>query len=250
MTVSGRNVLVTGAAQGIGAEIAGGLAARGAGVALADIADPGPVAREIAAATGTALAIVADVTEEDDCRRMVAETVDGLGGLDGLVCNAALFAGLPNTPFDDISVEDWDRVMAVNARGPWLCIRAAKPAMIEAGGGSIVLIASNRIFAGQSMLLHYDASKGAVLAMGRSLARELGPSDIRVNTIAPGLTMSEGTRGRDGIAEREAAVVRSRALGRSQMPADLVGACAFLLGSDSANVTGQTLVVDGGGVMH
>ena len=127
MTVSGRNVLVTGAAQGIGAEIARGLAARGTGVALADIVDPGPAAREIAATAGTALAIVADVAEEADCRRMVAEAVDGLGGLDGLVCNAALFAALPNTPFDDISVEDWDRVMAVNARGPGCASRRRNP---------------------------------------------------------------------------------------------------------------------------
>ena len=250
MSVANKKILITGAAQGIGAEIARGLASRGASVALADIDDPSAVVAGIAAARGTALALVADVADDGSCRRMVAETVDGLGGLDGLVCNAALFAELPNTPFDDISVKEWDRVMAVNARGPWLCVRAAKPAMEEANGGSVVLIATNRIFAGRAMLLHYDASKGAVLAMGRSLARELGPSNIRVNTIAPGLTMSEGTRARDGIAEREASAIRGRALGRSQAPADLVGACAFLLGGDSANITGQTLVVDGGGVMH
>lgn len=246
----GAAVIVTGAAQGIGAELARGLAAIGAGVALADIADPEPAARMIADAGGRVVAVQVDVASEADCRRMVERTLAAFGRLDGLVCNAALFSGLPAQGYDEIPIEAWDRVMAVNVRGPWLCARAAVPAMEKAGGGSIVMISSNRVFQGFPMLLHYDASKGAVLAMARSLARELGPKKIRVNTVAPGLTMSEGVLARPGIAERAAAIARSRALGRDQQPQDLVGAVAFFLGRGSAFVTGQSLIVDGGGIMN
>ena len=140
--------------------------------------------------------------------------------------------------------------MAVNVRGPWLCARAAKDRMAQAGGGSIVMMASNRIFSGSSLLLHYDASKGAVQAMAKSLAREVGPLNIRINTIAPGLTMSEGVQARPGVEDRNAAIVRERALGRTQIPNDIVGAAAFLLCHDSASITGQTVVIDGGGIMH
>ena len=126
------------------------------------------------------------------------------GGVDGLVCNAALFSALPIQMYDEIDPELWDEVMRVNVKGPWLCARAAVPAMERAGGGSIVMVSTNRIFRGYPGLLHYDASKGGVLAMTRSLIRELGPRNIRVNTIAPGLTMSEGVLARDGIGDRKA----------------------------------------------
>jgi NAD(P)-dependent dehydrogenase (short-subunit alcohol dehydrogenase family) len=140
--------------------------------------------------------------------------------------------------------------MAVNVKGTWLSTVAAVPALERAGGGAIVMIATNRIFHGFPNLLHYDASKGAVLAMARSLARELGPKRIRVNTIAPGLTMSEGVLAKPGIAERAAAIAASRALARDQTPEDLVGSVAYFLSDASGFVTGQTLIVDGGGLMH
>ena len=135
---------------------------------------------------GEALGVKADVTELSDCERMVAAAEKAFGGVDGLVNNAALFATLPIAAQDEIQPELWDRVMAVNVKGPWLCSRAAVPAMVRAGGGSIVMIATNRIFHGFPGMLHYDASKGAVLAMTRSLIRELGSKNIRVNTVAPG----------------------------------------------------------------
>ena len=243
-------VIITGAAQGIGAVLARSLAERGACVALADIADPSPAAAAICAAGGRAIGVQVDVTRQSDCEAMVARTVEAFGSLTGLVCNAALFATLQPQPFDTIAVDEWDRVMAVNVRGPWLCARAAAPAMERAAGGSIVMIGTNRTFMGFPMMLHYDASKGAVVAMTRSLARELGPRGIRINTVAPGLTMSEGVLARSGIESRNAAVVQGRALGRTQQPQDLVGAVSFFLSPDSGFVCGQSLIVDGGGILN
>ena len=180
---------------------------------------------------------------------MVDAAVEAFGGIDGLVCNAALFAALPIQPFDEIDEDLWDRVMAVNVKGPWLCACAAVPALEAAGGGSIVNIATNRIFHGFPGMLHYDASKGAVLAMTRSLMRELGPKNIRVNTISPGLTMSEGVLAREGIQDRAPQIAAGRALARDQQPEDLVGGVAFFLSDQSNFVNGQNMSIDGGGII-
>lgn len=245
-----KKVIVTGAAQGIGAVLASGFADMGARVVLADIRDPAEAADRIRKQGGKAISVVADVTVASDCERMVRAAEDEFGGLDGLVCNAAMFTELPLESFDEIDEALWDRVMAVNAKGPWLGARAAAPAMARCGGGSIVMIGTNRMLAGYPGLLHYDASKGAVLAMTRSLIRELGPMNIRVNTILPGLTMSEGVQARDGIAERADRIAKGRSLGRNQHPEDLVGPTAFFLSNHSGFVTGQSLVVDGGGIVQ
>lgn len=248
--LEGKRIIVTGAAQGIGAVMAAGFARLGGRVCLADIEDAGPAADGIKAAGGDAIAVRCDVTDPAACEAMVGETVSAFGGLDGLVCNAALFATLPIEPYDDIAPELWDKVMAVNVKGPWLCTRAAAPAMERSGGGSIVMIATNRIFHGFPGMLHYDASKGGVLAMTRSLIRELGPKNIRVNTIAPGLTLSEGVLAREGIEDRKGAIAAGRSLARDQQPEDLIGPTAFFLSDHSAFVSGQSLGVDGGGVIH
>ena len=245
-----KRIIVTGAAQGIGAVLAEGFAEMGAKVALADSANPSDAAFRIKKAGGTALPVRMDVTSREDCQRMVAETEAAFGGVDGLVNNAAIFAKLPIENFNEIDEGLWDRVMEVNVKGPWLCVCAVVPAMLRAGGGSIVMISSNRIFHGYPGMLHYDASKGAVLAMARSLIRELGPKNIRVNTIAPGLTMSEGVKAREGIRERAGRIAASRSIARDQQPEDLVGATAFFLSDAAAFVTGQSLGVDGGGIVH
>ena len=245
-----KRIIVTGAAQGIGASLAEGFAKMGASVALADIRDPTGAVQRIRKRKGSAIGISMDITSLADCERLVADTETAFGGVDGLVNNAALFAALPIQGFNEISEDLWDQVMAVNVKGAWLCVRAAVPAMERAGGGSIVMISSNRIFHGYPGMLHYDASKGAVLAMARSLIRELGPSNIRVNTIAPGLTMTEGVRARPGIEERAAEIVASRSLARIQLPEDLIGATAFFLSDAAEFVTGQSRSVDGGGNIH
>ena len=245
-----KRIIVTGAAQGIGAALASGFAGMGARVVLADVRDPAEAADRICGQGGKAISVIADVTLAADCERMVSAADHEFGGLDGLVCNAALFADLTLESFDRIDEVLWDRVMAVNAKGPWLGAKAAAPAMARSGGGSIVMIGTNRVLAGYPGLLHYDASKGAVLAMTRSLIRELGPMNIRVNTILPGLTFSEGVRTRDGIAERAERIAEGRSLGRNQHPEDLVGPAAFFLSDHSGFVTGQSLVVDGGGIVQ
>lgn len=248
--LDGKCIIVTGAAQGIGAVMAKGFAAMNARVMLMDITDPANAVESIRSAGGDAIGIKADVTRGEDCIAVAAETEAAFGRVDGMVCNAALFTTLPQEPFDEIDEGLWDAVMAVNVKGPWLCVRAAVPAMERAGGGSVVMIASNRIFRGYPDLLHYDASKGAILAMVRSLIRELGPKNIRVNTIAPGLTLSEGVLRREGILDRKDAIAAGRSLARDQEPGDLVGPTAFFLSDHAAFVTGQSLVVDGGGIVH
>lgn len=248
--LEGKVAIVTGAAQGIGASIARGLAEEGASVVIADVLDGEPVAAAIADAGGKALALDNDVTDETSIARLVARVCDHFGGVDILVNNAALFGKLPQTPFADISVEQWDDVMRVNTRGVWQLTKAVVPAMQERGGGAIVNIATNRVYTGYPGLLHYDASKGAVIAMSRALAMELGDHNIRVNTVCPGLTMSENVLEKEGIEANAAALYARRAIKRPQEPADLVGPVIFFASSLSGLVTGQSLVVDGGAILR
>ncbi len=248
--LEGRVAIVTGAAQGIGATFAKGLAAEGAAVAIADVDSGAKVVAEIEAAGGRALDVQTDVSDEASCMDMVARTVDAFGRLDILVNNAALFTSIDRSPFDEISVDVWDRVMAVNIKGVWLGCKAAVPEMRKNKYGKIISICTGRIFKGAPYFLHYDASKGAVFAITRSLAREVGDDNICVNAIAPGSTMSENVVARTnwmgGGPERTR---ETRALKRDETPEDLVGACVFLASSDSDFVTGQTLVIDGGSAM-
>ncbi len=249
--LDGKVAIVTGAAQGIGAAYARAMAAEGASVCVADINDPGPVAALIRDTGGSAIGCTADVSRLAACETMVAETVSAFGGLDVMVSNAAVFAVLERQSFMDIDVGEWDRVMAVNVRGTFNCARAAAPEMQRRGGGAIINISSDTVMKGVPGMLHYVSSKGAVLAMTRSLARELGDDNIRVNSIAPGLTMSEGIEAkRDKLAANIELSIASSALKREQVPEDLVGAVLFLASDESAFVTGQTLVVNGGAVMN
>jgi len=251
--LDGRVAIVTGAAQGIGATYAKAFAAEGAKVVVTDIDDCEPVAQEIRNSYQGAevLTLRTDVSSEKACEEMVAKTVERFGRLDILVPNAALFGKLGYKGFEDIPVSEFDAVMAVNIKGPWLCIKAATPQMKKQGYGKIINIASGTLFKGSPNLLHYVSSKGAILAMTRSLARELGDHGIRVNSLAPGLTMSEAVIAMDeDHHEQHMKTVNSRALKREQTPDDLVGAMIFLASADSDFMTGQCMVVDGGSVNH
>jgi NAD(P)-dependent dehydrogenase (short-subunit alcohol dehydrogenase family) len=245
--LDGKRILVTGAANGIGRAIAVELARQGAHVALADIRPPEETAVIITRAEGHAVAIQADVSNPADTRRMVDETIRALGGLDGLVNNAGVYSSLIPRPFEEIDLEEWRRVFEVNVFGLMSCCQAVVPQMKAQGSGRIVNIISGTPFKGIPFMLHYVASKGAVLGITRSLARELGPSNILVNGVAPGFTLSEGVMDNDvQLTKLREVSKNARSLARDQMPEDVAGAVAFFMSDGAAFVSGQTLLVDGG----
>jgi NAD(P)-dependent dehydrogenase (short-subunit alcohol dehydrogenase family) len=250
--LDGRVIIVTGAAQGIGVGYAQGLAEQGARIVAADAQDPEPVAATIRQAGGEAIGVKADVTDDGAIKDLVAASEDAFGGrIDGLINNAALFTSLERRRFEDFDLDEFDDVMRVNVRGVWQMTRVVTPVMRRQKYGKIVNIASGTVYKGSPMLLHYVASKGAIVAMSRALAKELGDDNICVNTIAPGLTQTDVimAQGRYSNEHFEASVA-SRALKRLQSPEDLVGAAAFLMSTASDFMTGQVLVVDGGSVFN
>ena len=246
--LDGKVTIVTGGAAGLGFAYARRFVSEGARVMLADVVDPADALKRLEAPAVTH-ALRADVARFEDCTRLVEETLRRFGRVDVLVNNAAVFATLRPTPLEKIPEAEWDRVMAVNVKGIWNCVRAVAPAMRAQGGGRIVNVASAIAHKGTAGLLHYVTSKGAVIAMTRALARELGPDRIAVNAVAPGLTMSDTVLANPDIAafQREA-VLASRSLKREAVAEDVEGTVVFLASEDSAFMTGQTLVVDGGSV--
>ncbi len=241
-----RRIVITGAARGLGRAFAEAAVDAGARVVVADVLED--AGRETAEALRGAEFAAVDMAEPASVASLAARAGELLGGIDGLVNCAALATGIGGRGCEEIDVETWDRVMAVNARGPWLAVRAMAPALRAAGNGKIVNIASDTAMWGAPLLLHYVASKGAVIAMTRSLARELGGDGIAVNAVAPGLTLVEATEGVS--AERHRAYVEGRAMNRAQLPGDAVGAVLFLLSDAADFVTGQVLPVNGGFVLN
>jgi NAD(P)-dependent dehydrogenase (short-subunit alcohol dehydrogenase family) len=245
--MNGKVAIVTGATQGIGRAIAEGLAAAGARIVVADLHG----AEETAAAFAGGLGITADVANEADVQRLVDEVVERCGTVDILVNNAGLYASLEMRPFEQIPLEEWRKVMDVNVASMFLTCRAVVPVMRANGGGKIVNISSGTPFRGVPFLLHYVTSKGAIVALTRALAKEVGKDKVLVNCVAPGFTMSAGVAAHPEVIEKLRDVsVSARTLQRDQVPDDVVGAVVFLCGPGSDFITGQSIVIDGGQTFH
>jgi len=247
MRLAGKVAIITGGARHIGAAYCRRLADEGAAIVIADVLDGEPVAGEIRKKSGKAIALKVDVSKEEDTVRMAAETVEAFGRIDVLVNNAAIFINIQRHPFYEITAEEWDRVSAVNIKGPFLCAKAVFPQMKEQKSGKIINISSSTAYWGTPNFLHYVASKAALVGMTRSLAREVGDFGICVNAIAPGLVEHEGQNAPKALTELQ---LKARSIKRLQTPDDLMGTLVFLASSDSDFMTGQAIVVDGGSIFH
>lgn len=246
--LKGQVAIVTGAARAIGRAIAETLAARGATVVSVDLRPADETVAAIEARGGEALSVVADVTDEISVGRAVDRVLEAYGGVDVLVNNAGLFAGIERRPFWEIDLAEWERVVGVNVRSVFLCSRKVAEPMRRAGSGRIVNIASNVITFGMANLMHYVASKAAVVGMTRSMARELGSAGIAVNAVAPGLVTTEITE-QTVPEEYRRLVAQGQCLQEAILPADIAEAVAYLAAPAARMVTGQTLLVNGGATM-
>ena len=246
--------IITGAAQGIGAAFATGYAKEGAKLVIADILDGNNTVEDVVNAGSEGIFVQTDVTKQDQCDAMVKATVDRFGTVDILVNNAAMYANIIKKPFEEISTEEWNRVMEVNAAGPFHCTKAIFAVMREKGG-KIINVASSVVFEGAAGMPHYVASKGAVMAFTRVMARELGAYNINVNSLAPGYTQSEASKKiqksrQDEGPDPEQIMLQKRCLKRSEAPTDLVGTAIFLASDMSDFITGQLILCDGGSFFH
>lgn len=251
LNLKDRVVVVTGAARGMGELYSRALLAAGCCVVAADViaAEAVQAAAEDLGATERLLVRQADVSSRSETDALAAAALERWGRIDGLVNNAALYAGLTRVPGHELPEDEWDRVMDVNVKGVWNATSSVLPAMRSAGSGKIVNISSTVILKGTPNFLHYVASKGAVWAMTRSLARENGAFGVHVNSVTPGLVSNEATKGNweEGrFKQFVAARVAERSIQREMLPSDLVGAVLFLLSPASDFITGQNLNVDGG----
>lgn len=248
-SLGGKVAIVTGGANGIGRSYCSRLAAEGTSVVVADVdeASARAASAAIQAAGGVVLALGTDVADEASVTRMARATVERFGRIDILVNNAAIFA--PRAPFDQVTLEEWQRAMSVNVGGVFLCCKAVFPQMKERGWGRIINIASSTFWTGKEDHLHYVTAKGAVVGLTRQLAFEIGRYGITVNALAVGLTSTDRVTawlGRDEL-ERHAA---QRSVKRQLTPEDLADAVVFLASEGSSMITGQVLNVDGGAVFH
>jgi NAD(P)-dependent dehydrogenase (short-subunit alcohol dehydrogenase family) len=255
--LANKRVIITGAGQGIGVVYARALAAAGASLAICDLKDPVRTRDELSSSGTRVLSGSVDITDAAAVSEFVARSDKELGPTDVLVNNAALFGTLTKRSFLEIPAEEWDHVMSVNTRGVVEFVKAVVPGMKRNAGGKIVNIASTTVYQGTPFMMHYVASKGAVIAMTRVMARELGQYGITVNCISPGLIMNEAdSKSVDQTTyaaqtfdpETLARVMGARSLKRQQYSRDLTGPLLFLATSDSDFMTGQTIIVDGGAI--
>lgn len=251
MELSNRVAIVTGGAMGIGYAICGALAARGASIVIADINGAEQAAQSLTDKGHKALGVRTDVSSEEDTEHLVDAALKAFGRVDVLVNNAAIYSTLQLKPFEQLTVADWRKMLDVNVVGQFLCCKAALKAFKPQGEGRIINISSGVAFKGNPGMLHYVASKGAIVSMTRTLATELGQHGVLVNSVAPGFTLSDGVHKNPELASTVSGFsVQNRVLKRDMLPGDIVGAVAFFAGPNSAFITGQTLVVDGGAYYH
>lgn len=242
---AGKTVVVTGAAGGLGRSFAEGFARVGGRLVVADIDNEGAQATATAIGNlgGESLGLQVDVTNKDSTDALAKAAMDHFGRIDVLVNNAAIYAKLNRTAFTSIDPDEWDRVMAVNVKGSWLCSSSIYPHLTRPGG-RIINIASATVYSGSPLWMHYVASKSAVIGMSRVMAREVGESGVTVNVIAPGFTLTDASYSL--IENAETYGVNRGAIKRSSQPEDIVGTAIFLASESASYITGQTLVVDGG----
>ena len=253
MRLKDKVAIITGGNQGIGKDYCFGFIKEGAKVVVAarNIEKSEGVVKELIAAGGDAIALKVDVSKEEDTKMMAAKAVEKYGKIDILLNNAAIYSGLTMQPWDTITPEEWDWVFSVNVRGQWLAMKAVTPYMKQSGKGKVINTASTTALMGIPFLLHYAASKGAVIALSRCAANELGEFGINVNTICPGLTLTEASTEMKGQPPGLAEFVSSMsAMKKSQQPEDLVGGALFLASDESDFISGHLLVVDGGMAMY
>ena len=252
MSLDGRIIVVTGAGRGLGRAFAEACAAAGAAsVVVADVNEAwgGEAADHLRANGCDAHFIPVDLGVPESITAFAQQLEARFGHIDGLVNNAAIATGIGGKTFEEIDIETWDRVMSVNVRGTWLVVKALAPLLRRSQrGGRIVNLASDTALWGAPRLLHYVGSKGAIISMTRSLARELGPDRVSVNAIAPGLVLVEATE--YVPLERKQTYITGRAMQRAQAPEDTTGAVVFLLSDAAGFVTGQLLPVNGGFVVN
>ena len=242
-----RVVIITGAGQGIGRVFAKAFAKAGARVVVAELNEERAeaVAEEILRADGQVLAVTTDVADPASIEEMVGVVDDEWGRIDVLINNAGIFSTLEMRPFDQIPLDEWERVLRINLTGPFLCARAVLPAMRRAKWGRIINVASGAVRLGRPNYLHYIATKAALAGMSLSMARELGADGITVNAILPGATFTEIER-KTVTPEQKQRIVAMQCIPRPEVPEDLVGAVLFLASDASAFVTGQSINLDGG----
>ncbi|MFC1948038.1 SDR family NAD(P)-dependent oxidoreductase [Chloroflexota bacterium] len=245
--------IVTGGAYGIGKTFVRRLAAEGAAVVIADIDidNAEKTAEEMKAQDARILAVYTDVSDEKSTLDMAEKTVESFGGIDILINNAAIFSKVKvsTVPFDELEMADWDRMMAVNLKGTFLCSRAVYPYMKKQNRGKIINMASATFFEGTPVMPHYVASKAGIIGLTRSLASAMAEYNINVNCIAPGRTLSEDHSDESAVKSNEVRA-KTRQLKRIEYPEDLTGTAVFLASDDSDFITGQTIVVDGGTIFH